>query len=206
MDCSNYNKYYDDFNNDPSKCFKGSGVYPKMKDFHINNFRKYKSNDYYSFINNNLKEYSFNEDYPTLTFKDICESTGYSLKPQQKFAGRVFNTHVENRSMLIYHGLGSGKTQTSIVIGEAFKFRDITGKPIVTIPVPGEPYNARSQSHVLIVVPASLTKQYFSEIIGYLENDQIKSAPGQILIGGVGAQYQQFYLNKKIRKSSIILE
>ena len=205
-DCNNYNQYYTDVMGDPSKCFKGSTVYPKMKNFHINNFKEYKSKDYYSFINENLKEYSFNENYPSLTFKDICESSDYSLKPQQKFAGRVFNTHTENRSILIYHGLGSGKTQTSIVIGEAFKFRDVAGKPIITKPIAGEPYNARSQNHVLIVVPASLTKQYFSEIIGYIEDDKIKSAPGQILIGGVGEEHRQFYLNKKIRRSVGILE
>ena len=74
-DCNNYNQYYTDVMGDPSKCFKGSTVYPKMKNFHINNFKEYKSKDYYSFINENLKEYSFNENYPSLTFKDICESS-----------------------------------------------------------------------------------------------------------------------------------
>jgi hypothetical protein len=202
MDCNNYNQYYSDTldssgNFDSSKCFKGSEIYPKMKDFAINNYKDYKGKDYYKFINENLSEYSFPSNYADLTFNDICNSKDYSLKPQQKFAGRVFNTHVENRGILIYHGLGSGKTQTSIVIGEAFKFRKVNGQPISTVPVPGEPYNGRSQTHVLVVVPASLTEQYFSEIIGFIDSGEIKSATGQILINGE----RQFYLDKKIRKS-----
>lgn len=189
-DCNNYNQYYGE------ECFKGSEIYPKMKDFNLNNFKNYKSKEYISFINENMKNYSFSPEYPEMTFRDICENTDYSLKPQQKFAGRIFNTHVENRGILIYHGLGSGKTQTSIVIGEAFKFRNVKGDPIKTTPVVGEPYNARSPNHVLIVVPAALTKQYFSEIIGYIDDGKIKSASGEILI----ESERQYYLNEKLRK------
>jgi superfamily II DNA or RNA helicase len=196
MDCDNYNQYFSE------KCFKGEEVYPKMKGFGINDYSVYKSKDYYSFINENMEEYSFNKDYPELTFKDICESGDYSLKQQQKFAGRIFNTHVENRGILIYHGLGSGKTQTSIVIGEAFKSKAVDGKPIVTKPVKGEPYNARSPQHVLIVVPASLVKQYYSEIIGFIDAGKIKSAAGEILING----NRQYYIDEKLRRGISILE
>lgn len=196
MECGNYNQYVSE------KCFKGETVYPKMKGFGINDYASYKSKEYYAFINENMSDYSFNKDYPELTFKDICESGEYSLKQQQKFAGRIFNTHVENRGILIYHGLGSGKTQTSIVIGEAFKSKSVDGKPIVTKPVQGEPYNARSPQHVLIVVPASLVKQYYSEIIGFIDSGKIKSAAGEILIHG----NRQYYIDEKIRRSISILE
>ena len=207
IDCNNYNQYYSDIISpdgeyDESKCFKGSEIYPKMKNFDINNFKTYKSKEYYNFINENMKEYSFDSNYPELSFDDICNQSNYSLKPQQKFAGRIFNTHVENRGLLIYHGLGSGKTQTSIIIGEAFKFKGVNGKPINTIQIPGEPNNTRSPFHVLIVVPASLTRQYFSEIIGYLDNDKIKSASGEVVIDSE----RQYYLNKKIRKSLNVID
>ena len=201
-DCNIYNQYNSDtvdpngdFN--PAKCFKGSMVYSKMKDLHINDFKKYKSKDYYNFINENLSEYSFPKDYIDMSFDSICNPNEYSLKPQQKFAGRIFNTHVENRGLLIYHGLGSGKTQTSIVIGESFKFRKVNGQPITTHQIAGEPPSGRSQNHVLVVVPASLVDQYFAEIIGVLDNDKIKSASGEIRIDGE----QQYYLNKKTRIS-----
>ena len=176
LDCNNYNQY------NSEECFKGSTVYPLQKSFNINNYLKYKSKDYYSWINNNFSKYSFPNDYSTQTFNDICENSEYSLKPQQKFIGRIMNTSVDNTGLLIYHGLGSGKTQTSIIIGEAFKFRT-TKNTII---------NNRTDSHVLIVVPASLVDQYYNEIIGNIENGIIKSASGEILING----NRQYYLDK----------
>jgi len=155
------------------------------KSFNFNDYLNYNSQDYYTWINNSFKDYAFPSDYSQQTFQDLCENVDYSLKPQQKFAARVFNTLVENKGMLIYHGLGSGKTQTSIVIGEAFKFRRTKGDII-----PG-----RTDTVVFIVVPAALVDQYYSEIIGSVEKGIIKSASGQIVINGE----RQFYLNKKVR-------
>jgi hypothetical protein len=163
-------------------------VYSNFTNFNLNDYLNYKSRDYYTWINNNLQDYSFPGNYRSQTFESLCENVDYSLKPQQKFAGRIFNTLVDNTGMLIYHGLGSGKTQTSIVIGEAFKFRNVKGN----VPIAG-----RSDTVVLIVVPAALVDQYYSEIIGNIENDVIKSASGQVVINGE----RQFYLNKKVRKA-----
>lgn len=163
-------------------------VYNNFTDFKLNDYLKYKSRDYYTWINDNLNDYSFPRDYGSQTFESLCENVDYSLKPQQKFAGRIFNTLVDNTGMLIYHGLGSGKTQTSIVIGEAFKFRNVKGN----VPIAG-----RSDTVVLIVVPAALVDQYYSEIIGNVESGIIKSASGQIVINGE----RQFYLNQKVRKA-----
>ena len=184
------NQYYSDVTendvNIVSKYFNKKVYTPK---FDFNDYIKYKSKEYYAWINKSfLKDYSFPPDYSSKTFENLCESSDYSLKPQQKFAGRIFNTHVENKGLLIYHGLGSGKTQTSIVIGEAFKFRNVKGNTIIT---------GRTDSIVLIVVPAALVEQYYSEIIGNIENGTIKSASGQILINGE----RQFYLNKKVRNA-----
>jgi N12 class adenine-specific DNA methylase len=161
MSCDKYNQYYSDIvDNDGNiikdKCFDGTSIYKNINDYNINDYMNYKNVEYYEQINRDFTRYSFPEDYDKLTYSEICEQTKYSLKPQQKFAGKIFNTHVPNNGILIYHGLGSGKTQTSIVIGEAFKFRNVKEQPI-----PG-----RADAHVLIVVPASLTEQYYLEIIG----------------------------------------
>ena len=163
-------------------------VYKDFANFKLNDYLKYKSRDYYTWINDNLNDYSFPQDYSSQTFESLCENVDYSLKPQQKFAGRIFNTLVDNTGILIYHGLGSGKTQTSIIIGEAFKFRNVKGN----VPITG-----RTDSVVLIVVPAALVDQYYSEIIGNVESGVIKSASGQIVINGE----RQFYLNQKVRKA-----
>jgi hypothetical protein len=196
--CDKYNQYYTDIFDKTgklitSRCFKGNEIYPEMKKFNINNYISYKNQEYYHWINANFNEYSFppedynSEDYnPETAFNSICKNAVYSLKPQQKFAGRIFNTHVDNRGVLIYHGLGSGKTQTSIIIGEAFKFRSVNNSIIA----------GREEARVFIVVPAALKEQYYAEIIGKMENGEIKSASGEIVING----NRQYYSSKLLRK------
>jgi hypothetical protein len=172
--CSTTNQYSDVLNSDGTvnrdKCFKGSEIYSKMKNFNFNEYSNYKSKEYYNYINDHFIEYSFPVNYSELSFDQICKNTEYSLKEQQKFAGRIFNNSVDNKGLLIYHGLGSGKTQTSIIIGEAFKFRNTDGNQIPN----------RADSYVLIIVPASLTEQYYSEILGRLDSQtgKVKSASG----------------------------
>ena len=189
MDCDKYNQYYSDVvENDtliPDKCFKGSIVY--KPDFNFNNYQTYKSKDYYKWINKTMVDYSFKPDYANKTFDNLCNVNNFSLKPQQKLAARIINTHVKNNGMLVYHGLGSGKTITSIIVGEAFKFKAVSGNII----------SGRTDTLVLIVVPSSLIEQYYSEIIGNIDAGIIKSATGEILIHG----NRQFYLNKILRTS-----
>lgn len=188
----NYHQYSDILDTDgkiiKDKLFRGADVYPPMKDFHFNDYIKYNSVGYYNYINEKFSKFSFPIEYSNLTFNQICKGDTYSLKEQQKFAARIFNTHTDNKGILIYHGLGSGKTQTSIIIGEAFKFRNIDGNQI-----PG-----RSDTYVLIVVPASLTDQYYNEIIGSLDSltGRIKSAAGEVVIDGK----RQYYIDPQTRK------
>ena len=197
MDCNIYNQYYTDviinhkIIND--RCFKGSSLYNKK--FKSNSYTDYKSNEYYTWINESFKQYAFPDEKfndpgydPEAVYSSICNASDYSLKPQQKFAGRIMNTYTKNRGLLVYHGLGSGKTQTSIVIGEAFKFRNVIDESVI----PG-----RTDTLVLIVVPAALVEQYYSEIIGNIENGKIKAASGQILINGD----RQYYLDELTREA-----
>jgi superfamily II DNA or RNA helicase len=168
-----------------------------MENIKFNDFVHYDNRAYYNWINENFKEYSFpEENYNSENYSEenaydkLCGNVVYSLRPQQQFAAKVFNTEVTNNSMLVYHGLGSGKTQTSIVIGEAFKFRDINGKII-----PG-----RTESKVIIAVPAALNEQYYNEIIGRFENGQIRSAPGEVIING----NRQYYIDEFIKRNLLL--
>ena len=112
------NQYYSDIVDEtgnivPSKYFNKK-VYNNFISKEVNSYNNYKSKDYYSWINKSFaKDYSFPPDYSSKTFEELCENVDYSLKPQQKLAGRIFNTLVDNKGILIYHGLGSGKTQLS---------------------------------------------------------------------------------------------
>jgi hypothetical protein len=116
MDCDIYNQYYTDVILNGKivngRCFKGSEIYKNVKSFRVNSYKHYKSDEYYTWINDSFKQYAF----PDQKFNDagynsdavydsICNSKEYSLKPQQKFAARVMNTHVDNKGLLVYHGL-----------------------------------------------------------------------------------------------------
>ena len=85
----------------------------------------------------------------------------FFLKKQQKLVPRVINPQTNLKGLLVYHGLGSGKTGTSIIVGEACKYIMTNGLKI-------SKDSDRSQNKVLVVVPASLKEQYKQEILGNL--------------------------------------
>jgi hypothetical protein len=171
------NQYVDE------ETFKDYSFYKKINSSRINKYDKFDSEKFYNSINTSLQMYGFKDDYITSTFNDICKSGKYSLKPQQKFAGRIMNTFTESNGILIYHGLGSGKTQTSIVIGESFKYLSTDSTKI----------EGRPQSVIYVVVPAALQAQYFNEIQGVYKNNELQAASTQIIINGK----TQHYLSKE---------
>lgn len=124
----------------------------------------------------NTDPFKFNEDYKTLTNEELCGNTQISLKPQQKFLGQYINPLTNSYGNLIYHGLGSGKTATSIVIAEAFKTKI---------------------NNVIFAVPAPLIQQYYEEIIGQSEENNIVS---QCIIEGKRDSYLLDKDNKKLQQ------
>ena len=106
--------------------------------------------------------FTFPEDYINETYDTLCSSSSYSLKPQQKFIGQLINPNSNIKNILIYHGLGSGKTCTSLLIGEAFA--NIENK------------------ETLYVVPAALEQQYIDEIIGEIKGKSIQSCTSMCLV------------------------
>ena len=104
---------------------------------------------------NDKNPFSFKEDYISAGYDELCSTSSYSLKPQQKFIGQLVNPNSNINNILIYHGLGSGKTCTSLLIGEAFA-------------------NIRNRE-TLYVVPAALEQQYIDEIIGAVVVSEISA-------------------------------
>ena len=138
------------------------------------NFKFFNNSDFLEFVNKKYGDDAFSGDSPFI-FKDkyiglsnaeLCNPTEYSLKPQQKFVGQVVNPSTNIKSSLVFHGLGSGKTCTSLVVGEAFK--------------------STTKTHLLYVVPAPLIQQYRDEIIGELKEidgkNEIWSCTSQCVI------------------------
>ena len=112
--------------------------------------------------------FSFKTEYMNETNEEICNLEEYSLKPQQKFAGQFTSPNTNFKSSLIFHGLGSGKTCTSLIVGEAFKNK---GKKL------------------LYVVPAPLVDQYYEEILGIIKNNENWSCTSQCIINGKRETY-----------------
>lgn len=69
-------------------------------------------------------------------------STSFSLLTHQKIVRDYLNLYTPYRGLLLYHGLGSGKTCTSIAIAEGMK----------------------DAKHVIIMTPASLRANYIGEL------------------------------------------
>ena len=106
--------------------------------------------------------FTFREDYIDQEYSELCSTSSYSLNPQQKFIGQLVNPNSNIKNLLIYHGLGSGKTCTSLLIGEAFS-------------------NIKNKE-TIYVVPAALEQQYLDEIIGEIKNRSIQSCTSMCLV------------------------
>ena len=73
---------------------------------------------------------------------DRSQSTGFDLLTHQKIVRDYLNLYTPYRGLLLYHGLGSGKTCTSIAIAEGMK----------------------TNKQIYVMTPASLKMNFFSEM------------------------------------------
>lgn len=70
------------------------------------------------------------------------ENTAFTLMPHQKIVRDYINLYTPYRGILLYHGLGSGKTCSSIAIAEGMK----------------------SSKQIIVMTPASLRRNYIEEL------------------------------------------
>ena len=112
----------------------------KTSNYYMNNREVFVN-----FINALFEPYKtelLNESNP-ISCSDIGKDTGkVSLLTHQKIVRDYINLYTPYRGLLLYHGLGSGKTCSSIAIAEGMK----------------------SARKVIIMTPASLRSNYFEEI------------------------------------------
>jgi len=98
-----------------------------------------------NFINSLFKPYrkEILDDKNIITCDDIGKNTTeFSLLTHQKIVRDYLNLYSPYRGLLLYHGLGSGKTCTSIAIAEGMK----------------------STKKVMVLLPASLERNYMEEL------------------------------------------
>ena len=123
-------------NNPPNINIKVSSYFMNNREIFIN------------FINGLFEPYKddlLNEN-KTLSCDDLGKEGGeVNLLTHQKIVRDYINLYTPYRGLLLYHGLGAGKTATSISIAEGFK----------------------SSSKVIVMTPASLKRNYLEEIKKY---------------------------------------
>ncbi len=123
----------DDYNNNDlikKQQIGGSPIkYPKEND-----------PDFYAKITKIYKNYKIN--YVGRTNKEICFPSKFTLQLPQKFAAEYINPKTKYKNLLIYARIGSGKSCTSIQIGEIWKLK----------------------RRIVIVLPAFLKDNYRDEL------------------------------------------
>ena len=129
---------------------------PKQEDITILKRPSYYMNNreiFSRFIHTVFKEHA-KED----TKEFSCESTGndegFSLLKHQKVVRDYINVYTPYRGLLLYHGLGSGKTCSSIAIAEGFQ-------QLSSVVFTEGLVSARK---VIVMTPASLRTNYFEEL------------------------------------------
>ena len=70
------------------------------------------------------------------------ENAAFTLMPHQKIVRDYINLYTPYRGLLLFHGLGSGKTCSSIAIAEGMK----------------------SSKQIIVMTPASLRRNYIEEL------------------------------------------
>jgi SNF2 family DNA or RNA helicase len=94
----------------------------------------------YKKINKQFKHYKLKPN--KMSMVEICKPTKFTLQPQQLFLRDYFSSSLANKGLLIYHGIGAGKTCSVISIAETFI----------------------KKKKVIIVLPASLVGNFRDEL------------------------------------------
>ena len=108
----------------------------KASPYYLNNRKTF-----IQFMNRLLLPYKKKNDETTLSC-DKSANLEFELLPHQKLIQEYLNIYTPYRGLLLYHGLGSGKTCSSITIAEGFK----------------------SDKQVIVMTPQSLNKNYREEL------------------------------------------
>ncbi|MDA9072495.1 helicase-related protein [bacterium] len=119
---------------------KSPPVLIKVSDYYMNN-----REIFVNFINSLFEPYrkEINENKESISCDTIGKtSTQFSLLTHQKIVRDYINLYTPYRGLLLYHGLGSGKTCTSIAIAEGMK----------------------DSKRVVVMTPASLRANYMEEL------------------------------------------
>lgn len=131
---------FDEFGNLKQRLPNKEEIKLKTNNFYMNNRQIF-----IKFVNHLFSDYKQdleNENNKQITCEDISNNTSMSLLTHQKIVRDYINLHTPYRGLLLYHGLGAGKTCTSIAIAEGLKER----------------------KKIIVMTPKSLKQNYVDEL------------------------------------------
>lgn len=140
-----------DFDIDPNMKIRGATLGERLKpsrppvNIKVSNYYMNNREVFVNFINKMFNPYkvALLDDTSNITCENIGKSSGdFDLLTHQKLVRDYLNLYTPYRGLLLFHGLGSGKTCTSIAIAEGMK----------------------TMRDVVVMTPASLRTNYMEEL------------------------------------------
>ena len=137
-------------------------------------------------ITKKMKKYKINKEKQT--HNKLCKNKGFKLQISQRFVADFINPKTKYKGLLIYHGIGSGKTCASINILEQWK----------------------KKKKILVILPASLIGNYYEQLrSACTKNEYISNKERSLLekYDPFDDEYQEIIIkvNKRIDKYYTIL-
>ena len=114
-----YNKSYDE--NEKSEVLKKIEKIKRLLENKEEVFKKYPNYDDNNFISKLMNKEEFAIDKYTVEDKKFIEKDFFQLTKNQKFLKKLISPETPYRSIYLYHGVGVGKTCSSIQISQNFK-------------------------------------------------------------------------------------
>ena len=131
---------------------------------------------------NDLDQFKYS---PYKLNENVCKNNKFKILNHQKYVSRYIET---KGNLLVYHGLGSGKTCTAILASEMFK-QNYINKDGKMVNIPGK-------NKIIYVAPANLIAQTRNEILGQPNLDTCSS---KLLFDNVPQNYQNKSIINRIK-------
>lgn len=139
---------------------------------------------------NDFKEFKQGKD--TKTMDEICKNTGdFKLQVQQNFLKEYITKNPDWKQLLLFHGLGSGKTCTAITMAEQYMALNPSGR-------------------VTVVLPARLRTNFFDELISpcgmekYISQEDVKAYHSSNSSTSKKARIRTAFLKKIAEKYEVL--
>lgn len=156
-------------------------IYPLIEDNEFNN--KLLSNPEFKFYKYDTPEYLSNRDKMKELSDQICSSIGgYIYKQIQLFVSSYISLNTPYNGLLLYHGVGVGKTCTSLLIADNFK-----------------DYVKKNKKKIIILTKPAIQDTFKNEIFNH--NDFIDNID-QNMFKCLSKEFQDDWINFKNNNDS----